>query len=377
MTSLAQHLTHGLSAGKKLLAPGAQKPIYLLNFVTNRCNAACDHCFYWEELNTNVRSELTVEEHQRIARSLGAMFQVTFTGGSPELRKDLPELVYEYHRHCLPAHMTFCMLGYSTDMIVSHVTKMLERCNGQKITIGISLDGIGDEHDEYRKLPGLFDRVVKTVHGLAAVRARFPNLRVAIGMTVHGLNRHKVEHTAAWARQNLPIDILKPILVRGNPLNPETRHEDSMQDCIDKYDRITDFDREWLIAKGMSKFTAMDYVINAKENVQRNLIKHISQTGDSPVTCSGARETAVLYPNGNIAGCEMRENVLGNMRSADFNFEKIWFGDEAKHFRDTTGAVEQCQGCYHHCFISPAIFRTPAYWLPIGKAAAESYQNNR
>ena len=58
-----------LRAGKKLFAPGAQKPIYLLNFVTNSCNAACDHCFYWEELNTNKKMELSVEEHAKGSRA--------------------------------------------------------------------------------------------------------------------------------------------------------------------------------------------------------------------------------------------------------------------------------------------------------------------
>jgi MoaA/NifB/PqqE/SkfB family radical SAM enzyme len=37
---------------KRLLAPWPKMPVYLLMFVTNRCNAACDHCFYWSELNT-------------------------------------------------------------------------------------------------------------------------------------------------------------------------------------------------------------------------------------------------------------------------------------------------------------------------------------
>lgn len=354
-------------ASKKLLAPGAQKPIYLLNFVTNRCNAACAHCFYWEELNTNTRTELTVEEHGKIAQSLGAMFQVTFTGGSPELRKDLPELVYQYYKHCRPVNMTFCMLGYNTGRILEHVTGMLKLCPGQQITIGISLDGLGKEHDEYRKLDGLFDRVVATVHALNELKAMHPNLRIAIGMVVHGLNIHKVETSARWVRENLPIDILKPILVRGNPLDPQTRNDE----CIDIYDNIVDADRQWLMAKAMRDFNVVDRVIRAKENVQRDLVKKISQTGISDVVCSGGRETAVLYPTGNVAGCEMRSNVLGNMRDANFDFSKVWFSTEAKQFRATVGKDEACTGCYHHCFISPALFRTPAMWPRIAKSILE------
>lgn len=357
-------LLNKISAGKKLLSPGAQKPIYLLNFVTNSCNAACDHCFYWQELNTKKHLELSVEEHSKVAQSLGSMFQLTFTGGSPELRKDLPEIVYEYYKYCRPSNMTFCMLGYNTDRIVSHVEKMMQMCEGQQITIGISLDGLGEEHDEYRKLKGLFDRVVKTVNALHDLQKKYANLRIAIGMVVHGLNVHKVEESALWVRKNLPIDILKPILVRGNPLNPDTRDEQ----CIGIYDNIVDRDRQWLMDNNAKKLNFIDKVIRAKENVQRDLIRKISTTKETQITCSGGRETAVMYPSGDIAGCEMRADILGNVREHAYNMEKIWFSDAAKDFRNTVGKVDECAGCYHHCFISPAIFRTPAMWTKIAQS---------
>ena len=90
---------------------------------------------------------------------------------------------------------------------------MLTRCPGQNIKIGISLDGIGEEHDRLRGIPGLFKHVVATVQELGNLKRRFPTLRVDIGMTVHGLNYNTVLDTARWVRQNLPVDVLKPILV--------------------------------------------------------------------------------------------------------------------------------------------------------------------
>lgn len=361
---MQQHIGNKIIAGKKLFAPGPQKPIYLLNFVTNSCNAKCDHCFYWEELNTNKHLELSVDEHSKVAKSLGSMFQITFTGGSPELRKDLPEIVYEYYRYCKPSNITFCMLGYNTERIVEHASKMLEQCPGQQMTIGISLDGLGEEHDEYRKLNGLFDRVVKTINALKILQSSKPNLRIAIGMVVHGLNINKVENSAQWVRNNLPIDLLKPILVRGNPLNPETRNDE----CIGIYDNIVERDRQWLMDKNTKKLNLIDKVIRAKENVQRDLIKKISSTNTADIVCSGGRETAVMYPSGDVGGCELRDTVLGNVRKHNYNFSSVWFSEEADSFRKTSGSANECKGCYHHCFISPAIFRTPAMWPRIAKS---------
>lgn len=264
--------------------------------------------------------------------------------------------------------MTICMLGYDTKLIVEQTETILKTCKGQQITIGISLDGLGEEHDRYRKLNNLFDRVVNTVNELHRLKKYHTNLRVAIGMVVHGFNIEKVENTAIWIRNNLSIDLLKPILVRGNPFNPSARNDQ----CIEVYEKIVDNDHSWLMEKTAKKTTFTDKVIIAKENVQRNIIKEISSSKVSSITCSGARETTVMYPSGNIAGCEMRTNILGNIRDYNYNFKNVWFSNEANKFRSNVGKVKECKGCYHHCFISPAIFRTPAMWPKITKSLFQS-----
>ena len=64
MTSISAISDRAVCA-QRLLAPGARMPVYLLMFVTNRCAARCEHCFYWSELNTKVKEELTVEEFEQ------------------------------------------------------------------------------------------------------------------------------------------------------------------------------------------------------------------------------------------------------------------------------------------------------------------------
>lgn len=54
-----------------------------------------------------MKDELSLAEYEKIATSLGPMLQVTLTGGSPELRADLPEIAEIYSRICRPANITF------------------------------------------------------------------------------------------------------------------------------------------------------------------------------------------------------------------------------------------------------------------------------
>ncbi|MFO1418449.1 MAG: radical SAM protein [Methylotetracoccus sp.] len=357
---------------KRLLVPGRQMPVYVLMFVTNRCNARCGHCFYWRELNTGVAEELTLVEYDRLAASLGPLLQITFTGGSPELRKDLPDVVERFYTRCRPTNMTFCMLGHATDRILAHTEEILRRCRGQKVKIGISLDGLDEEHDRLRGITGLFPRVVETIRGLGALKVHYPLLRVDVGLTVHGLNYETVGRTARWVRDNLPVDVLKPILVRGDPRNPDARDEI----CKTTYLDVVNEDRQWLQGRAAGRrLVAWDCVVGAKELVQREFIAETSRTGRSTLLCAGGRETAVIYPGGDVAGCELRDDTLGNLRAADFDFRGIWLGRAADRFRETTGATDACRGCYHHCFMSPALFRTPRVWPRMMAAAWTIYRN--
>jgi len=354
------------------MAPGPHNPVYLLMFVTNRCTAACDHCFYWRELNKNVKEELTLEEYEKVARSLGPMFQVTFTGGSPELRTDLPQIVEQFYRYCSPSQMTFCMLGNATDRIVTQAEAMLKNCPGQRFNIAISLDGLGEEHDRLRQVPGLFDRVIATVRRLGDLKRHWSNLRVGIGITVHGLNYKSAERTSSWVRENLPVNMLKPILVRGNPMNPETLNDM----CKTTYLKVVDHDRNWVNGNRGGIFSPMDFVVCAKEAMQRTIIGSISHGKRQELKCGGARETAVIYPNGQVAGCELRDDILGNVRNVNYQFSRIWFNDRAKAFRRTAGRVSECQGCYHHCFLAPAMFRTPELWPMLLKTAWQIHRHS-
>ena len=361
------------AALKRLMSPGTQMPVYLLMFITNRCNAKCAHCFYWRELNSKIKLELSLQEYEKLARSLGPMLQITLTGGSPELRKVMPEIAQIFYEHCRPEYMTFCMLGHATDRILDHVDRVMKLCPGQNLTAAISIDGIKEEHDELRGLAGSFDNAVKTIQGLSLLKKKYRTLRTAVGITVHGKNFKTAERTALWARENLPIDQLKPILVRGDPYDRSTLD----RVCVNTYLNVIDKDRQWVNGSRLERFSSMDYVINAKEQVQRRLISEISNNGTKPVTCSGGRETAVIRPTGDVLGCELREDkILGNLRDVDVDFRRIWFGEHANHFRKTVGHVKECEGCYHHCFISPAVFRTPKLWPELAQAAFSIWKSS-
>jgi MoaA/NifB/PqqE/SkfB family radical SAM enzyme len=352
----------------RLLAPGTQMPAYILLFVTSRCNARCGHCFFWQDLNRDTDSELSTSEIDSLARSIGPTLQVTLTGGSPELRADLPSIARSFHEHCRPVNMTLCVTGWAPGRIQGHVEAILRTCPGQRLTVGISLDGIAEEHDRLRGLPGLFERVLETFEILGEVAGRNPQLRLACAICVSGLNHATAPATARWARKNLPIDLLKPILIRGRPRDHAAQEDGAA--TIAAYQTITREAQAALRHPGSSGSLAFSRLVNAKEIVQMEMVSEVQRTGRLRAPCSAARETAVIYPTGKVAGCELRSEVLGDLRDTKMDFSKIWFGRTAKDFRARVRR-EQC-ACYHHCFLSPPIFRSPVLLPKLAKAFWET-----
>ena len=353
-------ITSRMTAWKRLLTPGIQMPTYILFYATHRCDARCKHCFFWRNLNQNSQNELTVSEIAALARSIGPVLQVTLTGGSPELRSDLPEIARHFSEKCQPLNITMCMNGYHSDRILACVEQTLGECKRQTLTVAISLDGIGEEHDLIRGMPGLFKRIIVTFSRLAALKSAEPRLNLVCGICISELNSHTAQNTAAWAWKNLPIDLLKPILVRGSPRESQTLGRNS----VEVYRQLVSAE-EFVVRRAAARVGSLFGVaVNAKEIAQRRLISHLCEGGQISFPCSAARQTAVIHADGMVAGCELRDEKLGNLRDHSMELMPVWYGKHAREFRARIHN-EKCT-CYHHCFLAPGVFKSLYFWRTFG-----------
>jgi len=336
-----------------------RKPTYLVFFSTNKCEARCKHCFYWRETNKNI-SELTIAEITELARKLGPMVQITITGGSPELRNDLYDILYTFNKYCHPINITLCSNGNYPDLLYKTVKNVLADFKDLPLTIDISLDGLDGEHDKLRGINGIFSNVVRSYTLLKELKSEHPNLRLGCGLVVSGLNGNTAIETANWAINNLPIDNFTPVLVRGEPREPDASNVLPIA-----FKNISDQVEKLLINGDFRSYAGFTKIVNAKDIVQKQLIYEIFNEKKSLIRCSALRETAVVYPEGTVGMCELRSESLGNLRDYDMNFKLLWKSTKAKSLRSEI-KDEKCF-CWHQCFLSASIIKTPKMWMKLLK----------
>jgi MoaA/NifB/PqqE/SkfB family radical SAM enzyme len=158
---------YGLSFVAHALHPRSPRILYIE--VTKRCNAFCSFCPYWQD---HRRNELT--DYSPIVEKLRP-FCVTFSGGEPLLRRDLARLVSQVTALTPRPYTAVLTNGW---LLSPERAQQLRDAGCEQISI--SVDYIGQRHDEQRGLPGLFGRIERNMPGLKRIGFDRINLNTVI-----------------------------------------------------------------------------------------------------------------------------------------------------------------------------------------------------
>jgi MoaA/NifB/PqqE/SkfB family radical SAM enzyme len=78
-------------------------PFSIVISMSYRCNSKCKTCDVWRKPN----DDMTLDEWTKTFKNIGrGPIYMTFTGGEPFQRKDLPEMVIAAYTHCQPEYIT-------------------------------------------------------------------------------------------------------------------------------------------------------------------------------------------------------------------------------------------------------------------------------
>lgn len=158
--------------------PAARGPVVIWNLI-RRCNLSCKHC-YALSADHDYAGELSTDEVFTVMDDLKAFGVpvLILSGGEPLMRPDI-------HAIAARAKAMRFYVGLSTN------GTLIDAAQADRIAalgldyVGISLDGLRDTHDRFRRLPGAFDR------SLAAVRLLHARgVKLGLRFTMTALNAH-------------------------------------------------------------------------------------------------------------------------------------------------------------------------------------------
>jgi molybdenum cofactor biosynthesis enzyme MoaA len=179
------------------------RPTVLIYNCTWVCDARCTMCNNWKWGDR--KSDMTLAQLEPVMNHpfWGAVENLNISGGEPTTRNDLPEIVEMFQRH-LPR---LRKIGINTTGLTPHraipmLTRIVEFCakNGILISIRVSLDGIGDVHNQVRDVKRGFEKASQTIEAMQALSKTHDNFQFGIASTIFATNMEDAENILAWAR---------------------------------------------------------------------------------------------------------------------------------------------------------------------------------
>ncbi len=122
--------------------------------LTNLCNSKCNMCHIWANReNSNI---LTTQEIFKILNDpeFANLKDLMLTGGEMYMRDDIPDIIAEANRVNPKTRIFTSTNGLLYDKILECAE--ISAKQGIMVHYGISLDGIGERHDQRRRMPGNF-----------------------------------------------------------------------------------------------------------------------------------------------------------------------------------------------------------------------------
>lgn len=326
-------------------------PAQLIFFVTSCCNSRCRHCFYWRELNKKLKDELNLEEIQKISRSMGRIFWLFISGGEPFIRDDLPEICQTFYQNNRVNSIIIPTNGILMEKIVKDIEIIAKSCPNAKLVIQISIDEIGERHDKIRGVPGNFAKIEKLVPELKKLQAKYKNLAIQANIVFCQYNQDRMIKIYDHLYQQFELDNICLSLVRGEPKEIGAKEVD-----LEKYWRAHQHLRK---TRRFRQYTPLlSYLITQKEDMQVEVFLSSFRQKRAIIPCLASRQSVVLYPNGDLALCELRPEKYGNLRDVSYDFSRLWQSQKAEELRR---AAQNCY-CTQECVYTTNVFLNPHAW---------------
>jgi len=319
-----------------------RRPLHLTFFVTRRCDARCDFCFA-RGRTAATGPELSLAEIARIAPTVGPLLWLSYSGGEPTLREDLPEITAIFARHCRPVIVLLSSNGLDPRRTAAAAAGLLAAAPRSTIVVKLSLDGPPELHDRLRGVPGAHARVLESLRLLRELAPREPRLEVGINTVLSAANQGIAAEIFTEVSRLKGVDTHTLSLVRGTIPDP----------ALGAVDPARYLAAAEALARGLQQGSQPRYhflgarLKAAQDVLQRRIIAETLRRQGRVVPCHAGRLNLVLDERGELYPCEEFSLRLGSVRDHDFAVRATLQSPQA---RAVLAAIKRGDcWCTHEC----------------------------
>jgi len=338
-----------------LLSPAVGRaltgPVSFVLILSYRCTHRCVMCDFPVRARADVPEMSTGEARGLIREAAGLPASgVSFYGGEPLLRHDLPELIAQARElglathlptngHLLDRRTAFAVVGAGIDLVT------------------VSLDGsCAETHDRQRGAPGAFQRAVEAIRNVKEARESLAaGTRLAAAMTITPGNLGEMVEVMNLARglgaDSFTVFEAQEVATLPNRFSPAERQ------------RLLDVNRE---LRGLKRCQP-EFIDNTDDYL--DLTRKILSGETARLKCFAPYTDLFLDPYGNVYPCNYYLGLNRPiMKYRPGNLRALWYSRE---YRRRRLELAHCGRCNYLCHRELSLifnrgwpFRRPPITLP-------------
>ena len=313
-------------------------PMTLTYSVTAACQSRCKTCRIGDMFcqdPSRAKKDLTLEEIEKIFKTMKPVYFFNISGGEPFMRNDLPEIVELACKYLKPRVVHTPTNAILSDKIIENTEKIIKIVRAYDPTVPFtvkpSIDGVGDKHDEIRGVKGNFKCLLKTIEGLKKLEEKYDNFHLELGTVISNYNIDDLSEIEDFVH-SLGVESYRNEIAecRSEFFN----FDDPITPPADVYKAlIKEFATK--IEDNIGKKRKLARTTEAMRIVYYDLAIKILEEKRQVIPCYAGVSNVHINYDGGVWPCVVLgyEKQLGNLREYNYDFQKLWYSDTAKEIR--------------------------------------------
>jgi radical SAM protein with 4Fe4S-binding SPASM domain len=262
---------------------------------------------------------LQVDDYAKIPSSLR---DVNISGGEAFMRKDIIDIVKVVHEKCGGPRIVISTNGFRTEKVIAAMEELRKAI--PDVGIGVSLDGIGEVHDEIRGVKGAYAKALATLEQLK--ERGFKNVRIGFTAMSDNVGEMRKVYDLACS-----LGFQFTTAVAQNSEIYFSTQANSAVDGGELHDALG-----YVIKKELMSYHPKRWARAFFES--GSLV--FNDEGKRILECLAGRDFFYLAPEGLVYPCLTIPTPMGDLKEQ--SFEEIWESDEAARVRSEIAGCEKC-----------------------------------